>query len=408
MTEQKKLWSASPAMLGLMLLATPALAGTVAGPAYVPDMLPPNPTAGECYVRVEIPAQYETTAQTVVTREAHTRLQVEPPKLVTRTEQVMVKEPSVQYVVRQPSYRTVTEQVLTRPGYEKLSVSQPSFEARTETIQQSAPRLVWKKGNPGKLRAMGYKIHSTADAGIGGQGYSSTTQYGRMGGERCGPMCEIWCLVEEPGDSVTVTRQVMTQSGQIQRTPVPPAYETIHKQVVADPGGVEEVPVPAEYRTLQIQDLVHQGGAAQIEVPAEYGQVQGRRLISESRYEWRRAVCAPGTAVRRQSSHHTSGHVTQGNVTHGYATQGQTAPLAGGSRTYRSSTHSVTPAGATGYTTRTYMAPTTVQSGQTVVRTHTSSNHPDPAYSGPAYSSQGYVSSDVTVAGQPVYVRRKP
>lgn len=376
-----------------LCLSAPSFAGQT-GPAYVPDLLPSDPVAGECYARVEIPAQYETTTHQVVTREAHTRLQLQQPKLTSRSEQIMIKEPSVRYVVRQPTYRTVTDKIMTRPGYDKLSISPPVFQTQTETIQKSAPRLIWKKGNPGKLRAMGYKIHSTADAGIGGKGYSSTTQYGQIGGERCGPMCEIWCLVEEPGDQITVTRQVLSQAAKIHRTPVPPVYQTIQKQVVADPGGVEKIPVPAEYRTLQIEELVHQGGAAQIDVPAEYGQVQGRRLIAEARYEWRLAVCAPGTGRAIQSGHTTSGTVGSQTLHHG------SSHLAGSYGT--SSTHT------SGYRTSHHGGKTVYSSGparkiETVTPPEKYKEPPDRTYTGPAY-----IKSDVKVAGHPVYVRRKP
>lgn len=293
------------ALLGasILMMSVPALAGPTP-PAYVPDLLPPNPVAGECYGRVEIPARYETTTQQVVTRDAHQRVLVQQPQLQSVTERVMVKEPSVRYVVRQPTYGTVTEQIMTRPGFDKLSVSEPSFRTVTETLHTGQPRLVWKRGNPTKLRAQGYKIHSTADAGVGGRGYSSTTEYGRSGGQNCGSVCEIWCLVEEPGESVAVTRQVMSHSGQVHRTPVRPLYQTITKQVVTDPGGVQKIPVPGEYRNLHVEKLVHRGGTAKINVPAEYGHAQGRKLVSESRYEWRRIACKPGAqqTVQRHST----------------------------------------------------------------------------------------------------------
>ena len=280
----------------LLLAAAPALAGGPShGPGYVPDLVPPSSNAGECYARVKVPAQYETFTETVVTREAHTKTHVVQPKLASRQEQVMVKEPSVRYAVRQPTFRTVTEQVLTRPSYDKLSVTPPSFSSVTETVQTSAPRLVWKKGNPGELMRQGYVIHSTADGGAYGQGYSSTAHYGQAGGERCGAMCEIWCLVEEPGESHSVTRQVMTNPGGVRRTRVPAVYQSVSKQVVADPGGVQEIPVPAEYRSITVEDIVEPGGEALVEVPAEYGQVQTRRLIADERYEWRRVLCQPGT-----------------------------------------------------------------------------------------------------------------
>lgn len=407
------------ALLGttFLLLAGPALAGTQQ-PAYKPDLLPPNPAVGECYARVEIPAQYERTTERVVTREAHKRLHVQQPQLRSRTESIMVKEPSVRYVVRQPTYSTVTKHVMTRPGYDKLSVSHPHFKSVTETVQTGAPRLVWKRGNPAKLRAQGYIIHSTADAGVGGRGYSSTTQYGKTGGSRCGPMCEIWCLVEEPGDSVTVTRQVMTSPGQIQRTPVPPAYQAITQQVVTDPGGVHKVPVPAEYQSIEIQDIIHPGGQAYVEVPAEYGQVDGRRLVSESRYEWRRVVCKPGASsgiAHRSSGHtvypssstsiHKSGHLVGQNQQqiHHRTTVQSSAPV-----TYRT-THTATtthvpavthgtlavrrPAYSTGYTSG-YQG--TYAHGATTSRLG-KSGQPNRSYSGPAYTAPGASSDARTV-----------
>jgi hypothetical protein len=285
----------------LLTLAAPAFAGGPNhGPAYTPDLVPPVSNPGECYARVKVPAQYETATERVVVREAHTKPHVAQAKLVSRTEQVMVKEPSVRYSVRQPTYNTVSEQVLTRPSYDKLSVTPPTFQTVTETIQTSAPRLVWKKGNPGELARQGYVIHSTADAGYRGQGYSSTTQFGQSGGQACGAMCEIWCLVEEPGETVNVTRKVMSHPGGVQRMRVPAVYQTITKQVVADPGGVEEIPVPAEYRSITVEDVAEPGIEALIEVPAEYGDVQTKRLVADERYEWRRVLCAPGTGAIAQ------------------------------------------------------------------------------------------------------------
>lgn len=402
------------ALLGasILMMAVPALAGPPP-PAYVPDLLPPNPVAGECYGRVEIPARYETTTQRVVTRDAHQRVLVQQPELQSITERVMVKEPSVRFVVRQPTYGTVTEHVMTRPGFDKLSVSEPGFRTVTETLHTGQPRLVWKRGNPTKLRAQGYKIHSTADAGVGGRGYSSTTQYGQSGGQRCGNACEIWCLVEEPGESVTVTRQVMSHSGQVHRTPVQPLYQTITKQVVTDPGGVQKIPVPGEYRNLHVEKLVHPGGTAKINVPAEYGHAQGRKLVSESRYEWRRIVCKPGAqqTVQHQTIRHSK---PAGYSNHAYGT---TQPTGHVNTHLNSGGHSRTLAGTTTYSsgtttrythptprapyqgtltqsqpayTSTYRGPSTTRgvtySGQAnTTITKVSSAYPDRTYSGPAY-----------------------
>ncbi len=286
---------------------------------YTPDLLPPNPSSGKCYARVEVPAQYSTTSEQVVVEEAVTRVDITQAVLAPRQEKVLIKEASTRFKVRQPSYKSVTERVMTRPAYDKLSVSPPQFKTITETVQTSAPRLVWKRGNPGRLRAQGYTIHSTADAGVGGRGYSSTTQFGQIGGTQCGDTCEIWCLVEAPGETTKYNRRVLASPGRVNRTTVPARYQTIHKQVVSDPGGVQEVPVPAQYRTITVEDLVTPGGETSTVIPPKYGDVAKKVLVSPSRYEWREVICKPGTGSIRSgySSGATHASSTSHNVSSG-------------------------------------------------------------------------------------------
>jgi hypothetical protein len=412
------------ALLGasVLMIAVPAFAGSTP-PSYVPDLLPPNPVAGECYGRVEIPARYESTTEQVITRDEHQRVMVQQPQLQTTTERVLVKEPSVRYIVRQPTYGTVTQQVMTRPGYDRLTVSEPQFQTVTETVARGEARLVWKRGNPARLRAQGYTIHSTADAGPSGRGYSSTVSQGLHGGQNCGNVCEIWCLVEEPGESVTVTRQALVNAGQVHRTPVQPQYQTISKQVVTDPGGVQQVQVPGEYRNLQVEKLVRPGAVATVNVPAEYGAAHGRRVVSESRYEWRRIECHPQTQprVHRQSTghHQTRPYIApqplaaqhSQPITHARAARGVTIyPSAQTSTTVRQQQHytgaRIAPSGNHAVTTplqgtltqtgpaytSSYQSPYALQGGsysarQNGMAAQISSGSPDRAYSGPAYAN---------------------
>lgn len=276
-------------------------------PTAFPSALPPVANAGECYAQVKIPAQYSTGSESVVTAEGFTKLGVRAPEFQTRTETVLTKEASTRYVVRQPSYKSVRERILTRPGHDTLSVSAPQFSTVTDTIQTSAPHLVWKRGNPAELQRQGYVIRSTADGrlrapahagGYQGGSYASTLN----GGDTCGAGCEIWCLVEEPGTSVTTTRRALTAPPRVVRTPVPAEYKTITKQVVADPGGVQEIPVQAEYSSVQVQDLVHHAETYEVSVPPVVGHVGTKVLISPERYEWRRVICQPGTGHTRSNS----------------------------------------------------------------------------------------------------------
>ena len=111
-------------------------------------------------------------SEQVIVEEGYSHLEVQQPQLTSRQESVLIKEASTRFRVKQPSYRSTTEQMLVRPAYDKLSVSSPQFSTVKERVQSSASRLIWKRGNPGKLAAQGYKIHSTADAGYKGRGYS--------------------------------------------------------------------------------------------------------------------------------------------------------------------------------------------------------------------------------------------
>ena len=273
-----------------------ALAGSSHMPA-LPSLIPSNPEAGECYARVKVPARFESRSQNVMVQEGYTEYQVQQPHITSRAQEVMVKEPSVEYRVRQPRYTTVTEQMMVRPAYEKLKVTPPEFHTVTETVQVSGSRLIWKKGNPGKLAAEGYTIHSTADAGPGGHGYSSTTQFGAAQSDatHCGETCEIWCLVEEPGQSVSFNRKALARPSMVQRVPVEAKYQSITKQMLADPGGVEEIPIPAKYQTVMVEDVMPAYATGSIDVPPVFNDVAVDVAVEDERWEWRRVVCETGT-----------------------------------------------------------------------------------------------------------------
>lgn len=302
--------------------------GGYGAPAYSPDLLPSNPSAGMCYARVEIPAEYTSTTEDVMVEEGYTTMEVSQPQIQTRQKQVLVKEASVRYEVRQPSFRSVTERIMTRPAYDKLTVSPPSFSTVTETMASSAPRLVWKKGNPANLVRQGYKIHSTADGGQNGQGYSSTTHYGQSSAAtQCGSSCEIWCLVEEPGEQVSYQRKVVSNPARVQRQSVPARYQTITKQVVSDPGGVREIPVAAQHRTITVEEIVQPGGERQVTVPPKYGKVTKKQLVSAERYEWRQVACKTGTLPSYRPMASTPTMVTPTHITTGPVSYSQPAQV---------------------------------------------------------------------------------
>ncbi|WP_409433069.1 hypothetical protein ACJ3XI_00825 [Litorimonas sp. RW-G-Af-16] len=328
----------------LAVLATSAFTTTaMAGPSQLPSLVPANPNAGECYARVKIPAQYTTSREAYVSDQAHTQLQVRQARLQARQEAVMTKDAHTRYHVRQPRFQTVTDQILVRPAYDKLSVTPPQFQTIQENIQTSAPTLVWKKGNPAALRAQGYRIHSTAQSGgyganVGGSDMAAFYGAG-LGGQRCGEGCEIWCLVEEPGESRSITRRVMSNPGGVQRTPVPAKFQTITKQKLADPGGVEEIFVPAEFRTVTVEDIVEPARVSEVPVPDSYATVETRQMVSPERYEWRRVLCAPGTGNFGTENFGT-GNFDTSNLDTGSGQSGQHSQSHYSAPTYSSHTQS--------------------------------------------------------------------
>ena len=379
------------------ILMSTAIAGLAsAGNArHMPELLPSNPEAGECYARVSVPAQYRTSRETVQVEAARAEYQVTEPELRARQEQVIVKEASVQYKVRQPTYRSVSDKIMVRPSYERLSVTRPQFNTVTEKIQVSKPRLVWKKGNPATLRAEGYIVHSTADAGRSGRGYRSTREYGRTQSNAtlCGPTCEIWCLVEAPGETVSYNRKVMTSAGDVQRIVVPAKYNTITKQVVADPGGVQEIPVPAQYRAITVEDVVKPASVRKVKMRPKYSEVTKKILVAPERYEWRRVVCAPGTRPPAARGYSTPSSLTHSGVSHSPKyTQGAV------------SAQSTARAISSSHQSRVYGQNSGYQSGrQTVTNTPVNTHHTARTYSARpvhAPSLQGQASHGATNNGQ--------
>ena len=357
MTTFKMIKSAALLLAGAAISPL-AMAGGQGYAPHAPELVPQSSNPGECYARIEVPAEYSTSSEQIMVEEGYSKVEVHQPTLAPRQENVMIKEASVRYQVRQPSYRSVTEQMMVRPAYDKLTVSAPQFSTVTETIQTSAPRLVWKRGNPGTLAAQGYTIHSTANGGSGyGQGAHGTTTEFR-GATECGAACEIWCLVEEPGEQVQFNRKVMTSPGQVQRQTVPAKYQTIHKQVVSDPGGVEEIPVPAQYRSVTVEDVVDPGGERVVNVPPKFADVATKHLVAPSRYEWRRVLCAPGTGSIKSSGSYSSGHSSAYSAGTSYS-----------SGTYSSGSygHSSASSHGTGHSTSGYSSPAYAAPAETVV-----------------------------------------
>jgi peptidoglycan hydrolase-like protein with peptidoglycan-binding domain len=222
----------------------------------------PDARAGECYARIKIPAQYQNVAEEVIVREGHERTRVTKPQLGSTSRQVEIRPAHTTFKVIPPQYKARTEKVLVRPGYERLVVQPAQYTTVTETIPVSAPRLEWR---PGKVQGA---VRTHVDAHTGA----------------------VYCLVEVPGETRTITRTVLTQPEIVKPVAVPPEFRNITKYEVI-PARVEEVQIAPQFATITTQDLIEPAQRITEKVPPQTQTIDKKVLISPERYEWVSVLC---------------------------------------------------------------------------------------------------------------------
>ncbi len=251
------------------LLAAAAIvvgfAGTAhaGGPnAFNPAGALPDAQAGQCFARITLPAVYDTVPETVVVKEAFERLAINETQFGPSSRDVQVKDEGVRYQVRQPVYETVTEQVLVKPAHERLEVIPARFETVTETIIIEEARKVWKAGAT-------HSSHRRVDEQTG----------------------QVYCLVDVPAKTKTVSRRVLVEPERIERVPVEAQYVTVQKQVLVDRGGVTETPTEAEYKTVATQEILNSAHTTSSVTPAQTKVVERTVLRTPERFEWVEVLC---------------------------------------------------------------------------------------------------------------------
>lgn len=272
--------------------------GCSTGPAVSSSNTPigtdlPNAQPGECFARVVIPAVYDDVPQTVTTQDSYDRLSVTEPQFAPDSVNIKVRDEGVRYIVRQPRYETRTEQVLVKPAYERLTVVPAQFDTVSEQVQVGQPRLVWRPGK--NLSGV-----SRTDPNTGA----------------------VYCLVEEPGQSVAVHKRVVRVPEQVRSQSVPAQYITVSKQVLTDPGGVDQQVIPAEFRDVPVSRLVQPAGQVAEPVAPLTKTINTRVLRSSERFEWVPVLC-------NTNSNHTSISRVQNALAHSGHYNGPVDGIAG-------------------------------------------------------------------------------
>jgi len=236
---------------------------------------PPDGEVGECFARVLVPAQYRTYTEQIVVDEGGSRITVSAPKFGSTHQQYVMRDASVRYEVRQPVYKRVSQQVMVRPGYKTLRVIPGEYRNVSEQVQISPPRLTWKPGASLASKA-GVKLTQT-----------------RQG--------EVYCLVEEPGETQTVSKQVQIRADRVEAVDVPPVYRTISREVLVDPGGVREIQIPAQYGSYGIQQLVQPARQISQPMAPQMRSITRKQQISEERFDWVKVLCETNATAKALS-----------------------------------------------------------------------------------------------------------
>ncbi|ACT60578.1 peptidoglycan-binding domain-containing protein [Hirschia baltica] len=259
---KKKLLAAAAIAIGFAGSAQAAGPHANGHSAFSPAGALPDAQAGQCFARITLPAAYDIVPETVVVEDAHERLVVNDTQFGPSSIDVQVKDQGVRYEVRQPVYETVTEQVLVKPAHERLQVIAARFEDVTETIIVEEARKVWKAGT-------NLSSHRKIDEQTG----------------------QVYCLVDVPAKTRTVTRRVMVQPEQVTRIPVEAQYATVQKQVLVDRGGVAEIPTPPEFKTLSTQEIISPASTSRSMTAPRTAIVERTVLRAPERFEWVEVLC---------------------------------------------------------------------------------------------------------------------
>ncbi len=224
--------------------------------------LPPEVKPGECYVRVKVPAKYETIEERLLVKPESVRYEIMPAEFKMVEKEVVVKPESITYEIVPAEYESKEFEVVVAPEHTQITATEPEFQSEENKVETRAARLVLKlDANP--LSAGGLLSNG-----------------------------EVLSLAQDPAEVKTYTRSLLIKPAQVKQEKVAPAIEKIATQVLVKPAEVKEVKVPAEIRKLMVRELVRPATKKEIKVPAEYTTVTRSRLVSPERIVWQRILCA--------------------------------------------------------------------------------------------------------------------
>lgn len=238
----------------------PQVASLLAGLAE----LPPEAKPGECYLRVRMPAKFETTEERLLVKPEAIRYEVAPAEFKEVEKEIVVKPESITYEIVPAQFETKEVEVVLAPEFTKINATEPQFQSEENKVETRAARLA-------------LKLDANPFSAVGPQN------------------AEVLSLAQDPAEIKAYTRNLLIKPAQVQQEKVPRTVEKVATQVLVKPAEVKEVKVPAEVKKIMVRELVRPASKKEVKIPAEYTTVTRQRLIAPERVVWQRVLCAADT-----------------------------------------------------------------------------------------------------------------
>ena len=301
-----------------LLLA--ASAAVLAAPTIAQELPPGNPLPGECFARVIVPAQYQTSTEQVVLRQAGEEIKKIPAQLETVTERVLVQEESyelfvagaggggivpgrgrVTVTINGTPYTIDSSRTVTNASGARIGTVDPSGNI----VATNGSVLAANAVNPLTLIGTG---SSRTRLVVGGTTYSVASD-GRVynaSGSSIGSIDGSGNIVASGGRIVsrsavnaysgggstsgqasfrTVTETVVVQEASTELVAIPPVYETVSETVVVQPESVEYTTIPATYENYTETVVVQEASTELVTVPPVFETVQETVVAQEASTE---------------------------------------------------------------------------------------------------------------------------
>jgi len=221
---------------------------------------------GKCYMQCYVPAQYETSSEIILVREASSRLEIVPPVYEHSSDSILIEAAYTTYELIPPQYTTENKTVEIKAATHTIHLIDPVYTTVEEQVLLEPAHTRWEKR---------YLPNNCWNA----------AKYD----------CTYWCLQEYPAVYKTVAKQIVKTPYKIEKKPVPAAYKNIPQAVLKKPATVQAVTIPAVYKVVKKSRMTHPPTERRVYVAALYDTICRKTLIREAFFsDWVVVSCRDG------------------------------------------------------------------------------------------------------------------